>query len=213
MVPAAEAQPVPVDCAHLPTPAVLRLLPAAVGLPAELVTHVGYPGCDAPGDVITSTIAWGDGSSSAAAVVPVGGTWRISGSHRYRRAGRYGVVVRSLNTRTGVATQSRMEAQVTETGTRTMRERLRWRAGVRFTGRVGQVKLTDAMPLPRQYRARVDWGDGTRGAGTVTVRGALLAVTARHTWRKPVRNGRIVITVTDEATGGVLTIRRSVRIA
>ena len=51
------------------------------------------------------------------------------------------------------------------------------------------------------------------GTGTVTVRGATLSVTARHTWRKPLRRGRIVVTVTDAATGGTLTIRRAVRIA
>ena len=45
----------------------------------------------APGDVITSTIAWGDGSSSAAAVVPDGASWHITGSHRYGRAGSYPV--------------------------------------------------------------------------------------------------------------------------
>ena len=69
------------------------------------------------------------------------------------------------------------------------------------------------MPVFQRYRARIDWGDGTRGTGTVTVRGATLSVTARHTWRKPLRRGRIVVTVTDAATGGTLTIRRAVRIA
>ena len=47
----------------------------------------------------------------------------------------------------------------------------------------------------------------------MTVRGTVLSVAARHTWRKPLRRGRIVVTVTDAATGGTLTIRRAVRIA
>ena len=164
--------------------------------------------------MITSTIAWGDGSSSAAAVVPDGASWHITGSHRYGRAGSYPVVVSSFNARTGITTtDSRYEVQVADNGTQTMRRRLRWRTGVRFTGRVAQATLTDTMPVFQRYRARIDWGDGTRGTGTVTVRGAALAVTARHTWRKPLRRGRIVVTVTDAATGGTLTIRRAVRIA
>ena len=80
--PAAEA-----DCANPVRPAILRIIPAAVGLPVELKTSTGIPGCDAPGDLITATIAWGDGSSSAATVVPAGASWHISVSHSYGRAG------------------------------------------------------------------------------------------------------------------------------
>ena len=97
--PAAQA-----DCANPITPAYLRVISAAVGLSLELETSAGRPGCDAPGDVITSTIAWGDGSSSAARVVPDGASWHVSGSHSYGRAGSYPVVVASTNTRTGITT-------------------------------------------------------------------------------------------------------------
>ena len=92
-------------------------------------------------------------------------------------------------------------------------QRLHWRTGKRFTGRVVQAPLTNTMPLFQRPSVRIDWGDGTRGTGTVRVRGAVLSVTARHTWRRPLRRGRIVVTVTDAATGGTLTIRRAVRIA
>lgn len=47
----------------------------------------------------------------------------------------------------------------------------------------------------------------------MTVRGTVLSVAARHTWHRPLRRGRIVVTVTDAATRGALTIRRAVRIA
>ena len=202
------------DCANPVWPAILRVIPAAVGLPVEFGTSTGIPGCDAPGDVITSTIAWGDGSSSAAAVVPDGASWHITGSHRYGRAGSYPVVVSSFNARTGITTtDSRYEVQVADNGTQTMRQRLRWRTGKRFTGRVVQAPLTNTMPVFQRSSARIEWGDGTRGTGTVTVRGAVLSVAARHTWHKPLRRGRIVVTVTDAATGGTLTIRRAVRIA
>jgi hypothetical protein len=84
---------------------------------------------------------------------------------------------------------------------------------VRFTGSVAQTTVTQAVPVLRRYRAQIDWGDGTGGTGTVTVRGAVLSVVGRHTWHKPLRRGRIVVTVTDAATRGTLTIRRAVRIA
>jgi len=77
----------------------------------------------------------------------------------------------------------------------------------RIAGRTGFAQSASV------YSARIDWGDGTRGTGTVKVRGTVLSVAARHTWRKPLRRGRIVVTVTDAATGGTLTIRRAVRIA
>jgi hypothetical protein len=207
--PAAEA-----DCANPITPAFVHIIPAAVGLPVELETSTGQPGCDAPGDVITSTIAWGDGSSSPARVVADGASWHISGSHSYGRAGSYPVVVSSTNTRTGITTtDGHNQVEVVDTGTRTMRQRLRWRTGVRFTGSVAQTTVTQAAPVLQRYSARIEWGDGTVSIGTVTIRGAMLSVTGRHTWHKPLRRGRIVVTVTDAATRGALTIRRAVRIA
>ena len=66
------------------------------------------------------------------------------------------------------------------------------------------------VPCPGRP-ARIASDDGRHAQRTVTVRGAVLAVTARHTWHSRCA-GRIV-TVTDAATGGALTIRRAVRIA
>ena len=139
-------------------------------------------------------------------------------SHSYLTAGSYPVVVSSFNARTGITTtDSSLQVSVSEarfdTGTRTMPKRLRWRTGVRFSGSVVQTRVTDALPLLRRYSARIEWGDDTVSNGTVTIRGAVLSVAARHTWHKPLRRGRIVVTVTDAATRGALTIRRAVRIA
>jgi hypothetical protein len=218
------APPAEADCAIRPRPAILNIQQALVGFPVEVKTAAGYPGCDVPGDSITSVIAWGDGSSSATtAGVPDGASWGGSVSHSYLThsyltAGSYPVVVSSFNARTGITTtDSSLQASVSEprfdTGTRTMPKRLRWRTGVRFSGSVVQIRVADALPVLQRYRSRIEWGDDTVGNGTVTIRGAVLSVTARHTWRKPLRRGRIVVTVTDAATHGTLTIRRAVRIA
>jgi hypothetical protein len=214
VAPPAAAQTVaPVDCARPVMPAILRVIQAAVGLPFELVTYAGIPGCDAPGDPMTATIGWSDGTTSTVAgVVPATGGLRLSATHRYARPGSFAIGVQLYNGRTGVTTGwVATQAEVVETGVRTMPERLRRHAGVGFRGRVVAIRLGGMVSGLRTFRTRIAWGDGRHSPGTVTFRGDMLEVAGRHTWRRPLR-GRITVTVTDEATGGVLTIRRPVRI-
>jgi len=211
--PAAGAQTAPVDCANPPVPAILRFEHGTTGKPLEVDTVGGLPGCDAPGDAIGAAISWGDGATSAATVTPAGDRWRVTASHRYRRPGAYPVTMRWRNARTQVTRETPLfQAVIRPTGTRLVGPALRWREGVRFSGEVVRYASPGIPASPTQYRARIDWGDGRRSAGQARQTPRGVVVTGRHTWRRAPRTRRIVVRLVDELTGGVLTLRRAVRI-
>ena len=198
----------------------LRIIPALVGFPVEIKTAYGHPGCDLPGDAITSVIARGDGSSSATTAGVPGRCVlaRLRCRTAYGTAGSYRVVVSSFNARTGITTTD-LGLQVAVPRRSSTPARGPCASACAGGPVCGSPAASCRPPSPtpsrqlQRYSARIEWGDGTVGNGTVTVRGAVLSVTGRHTWRRPLRRGRIVVTVTDAATHGTLTIRRAVRIA
>jgi hypothetical protein len=214
---AADAQaPYQVDCAAPPAPAIVAPHTAAEDTPTTLKAAYGYPGCDAAGDEIETTIEWGDGSSSPAVVTPKAGEagiWDVSADHTYRDTGHYKIVLHSRNVRTGVARDTAgNEIDVGPGGTKTLDSALKSRAGKRFNGKAAIVTMGGGRRLSSDYAATIAWGDGTSTKGHVSIAHGELAVTGRHTYRRAARGLELTITVKDKPAGGVLKLKRPVRV-
>ena len=162
----------------------------------------------------TASIEWGDGSplaigtiENAAAPSPpcIGPSFEVDSTHTYAEAGTYTVTVaiadHSGATSVVTTTTSVADQPLTDRGAPV----LLLKRG-EFSGTVLVARFTDANPLARisDYRATIDWGDGTpRAAGTIDARaGQPLAVSAGHTYNT---NGSHRITVTISDRGGAST--------
>ena len=203
------------DCANLPTTLELRLLLVAQGSEARLrAPGSRVEGCDEPGDPITLSVAWGDGTTETAALVPSPGDERsftVVAQHVYERSGRFPIVIRQRNERTGVTrNDAHYEAHVLPTGRIVRRRAMVVRPGGPFAGVVTPVP--GGGDLFARYRARIAWGDGTTSRGRVRARGGELVVTGRHRWRRELRRRRLVVTVRELRTGAVLRIERPLRL-
>jgi cyclophilin family peptidyl-prolyl cis-trans isomerase len=168
-----------------------------IGAPAVLLNDVvvaryqDTDGKGTPADV-TAKIHWGDGFgvNDAATVsrdAAAGGfsTFRVNGSHKYRRAGTYTIVV-TLTSTLGLNEQIRSTAVITEksltvsAGNRVLKSN-HWanREIARFQD------ITNPAPAVN-YPTTIDWGDGVVSAGTVRALGAgQFAVFGSHTYKDP----------------------------
>jgi hypothetical protein len=75
------------------------------------------------------------------------------------------------------------------------------RAGARFNGVVAAV--TDEDTAAAALSATIDWGDGTRSAGTVVGSGGRYTVVGRHVYKAP---GRYTVTTTVSDPGGMTVV-------
>jgi hypothetical protein len=213
---AAAQAPRGVDCANPPAPAIIRLVEAARGKTFTLRASASYlEGCDEPGDPISATVDWGDGTSSAAALAPVAGqdrTLSVVAEHIYQRPGTYPIVIVQRNERTGVArSDDHYQAEVLRTGLIVARRSLSWWPGRRFSGVLASFSPQGAEVAAGRYLATIAWGDGTTSRGTVAQRPGVVAISATHTWRRALRNRNVTVTLAEASTGAVLRIRRPLK--
>jgi hypothetical protein len=202
-------------CAAPPMTADLRLRYVADDKTLILRAPSGYlEGCDEPGDPLSATVDWGDGTTSAAALQPVPGQDRwltVVAEHSYQRPGTYQIVIVQRNGRTGVArSDDHYQAKVLRTGLIVSHLPLSWWPGRRFSGVLATApRLWEYFV--GQYAATIAWGDGTTSRGTIIQRRGVVAVRATHTWRRALRNRNVTVTFTHAGTGAVLQIRKPLK--
>ena len=201
-------------CANPPDTADLRLVHGAQGREIELRVPGAYlEGCDDPGDAMTASVTWGDGSTDAATVQPTDGRqFVVVGRHTYRVFGPYPIVVTIRNGRMGIErTDTHYQAHIHPAGTLDRRAPIRTAVRRSFAGVVTAFPFVGPARLSR-FAARISWGDGTSDRGRVVHHRGGLAVVGRHVWRRRPRNRRVVVTVVEQQSGAVLTIRRGLRV-
>ena len=200
------------DCANLPTTFELRLLVVAQGTTAALRAP-GYrvEGCDEPDDPITLSVAWGDGTTEPATLEPSAADPRaftVVADHVYERRGRFPIVIRQRNERTGVTrNDSHYEAQVQPTGRIVRRRPVVAVPGRRFSGVLARLPFLLGAAI-RQPQASIRWGDGTTSRGRIAFRDGDTVIRGTHRWRRRVRGRRVVVTVREPVSGAVLRIVR-----
>jgi hypothetical protein len=204
------------DCANPPQTADLRLVYAAQGKTFTWHVPAGYlPGCDEPGDPLSVTVDWGDGTSSAASVAPVAGQDGAPSAvaeHIYQRPGTYPIVVVQRNERTRVArSDNHYQAKVLRTGLIVARRPLSWWPGRRFSGALASFSPQGAEVGPERYLATIAWGDGTTSRGKVAQWPGVVEIRGTHTWRRALRSRNVTVTLTEASTGAVVQIRKPLK--
>lgn len=150
-------------------------------------------------------INWGDGSSSAGTVTPVGtggNQYNLNADHTYAAPGAYSVTVTITDSANSADTTSTtFTAWISKGQLAVNTQSLNLTAGMPFSGQVASFTNTDTSTSPTDYTATIDWGDGTSpSSGTVAaVSGSPgnFTVTGGHTYAKP---GSYPVKVT--VTGG-----------
>ncbi len=159
----------------------------------------------------TSTINWGDGTSSTGTITAAGGL--VSGflvksatPHTYARYGNYSVQVTVTDTAPAGAnasvTVAASNATITDAALAATGTNIAAVEGTIFTGRV--ATFSDANPIApiSDFTATIEWGNGVTTPGTVTQpdgAGSLFVVTGTQTYLK---SGSFPIAVTIKDIGG-----------
>jgi hypothetical protein len=149
----------------------------------------------------TTTINWGDGTTTAGTVTGGSGSFTVTGQHTYADEGTFSFIVTVMETGPGGLTAS-------ATGTATVSESdvlsgspatFSSQAGVVFSGVVATFTDTNAANVPSDFVATIDWGDGNTTAGTVAGGGTFM-VSGTHTYATA-GTFNVVVTLTDDAPG------------
>jgi hypothetical protein len=208
---------VPPGCSNLGEPAILYVLHGFERRPVSFTFTTGYiPNCDSPGDPLTASVAWGDGTSSPLPLEPAldnPSAFTATVQHVYAHSNPgaldpygpphgYQLIVTRRNERTGFEYTTRSTQATISPPPKIRVARLRWSRDHLFYGRIARVSqlppvLTFSGPGPDGLRATIHWGDGTSSVGALrqTARGRSLELRASHTWRRRVRRGRLRVTL------------------
>lgn len=150
-------------------------------------------------------INWGDGSSATTGRVAPDGS--LEGTHTYNEAGTYNGSVAYTGTfneqpcANSIPFQARVaDARLTATG-------LAVSAGTAspFTGPLATFTDANSGAPIEDFTARIDWGDGSRSAGTVSRSGSGFVVNGTHTYSRPGKLD-IGVTITDRDGASVATL-------
>jgi hypothetical protein len=135
----------------------------------------------------TATINWGDGATTPGTILSNGnGGFLVTGSHTYLDE-LPGNTVTTMITQTNEApgTVSRTTFNVAEAETLTS-SNFTVSLGNAISGNVASFTDLNLNNTPADFRAQIDWGDGTTTAGTISSVGAgLFDISGVHTYLGP----------------------------
>jgi len=150
----------------------------------------------------TTSINWGDGTTSAGTITGSNGSFTVTGQHTYADEGSFPLsvtvteVAPGTATGTGTATATVAEADVLS-GTPVVFSAT---AGSAFNGTVANFTDTDTANTASDFIATINWGDGTTTPGTISGSTGAFQISGTHTY---VGSGTFSVTVTmsDDAPG------------
>jgi predicted outer membrane repeat protein len=118
----------------------------------------------------TTTINWGDGSSSAGTVSYNATTklFQVAGAHTYHTAATYDPII-SISDPAGGSTSVTSKIYVADATMHAYPTTISATAGKPFTGVVGSFIDGDPASVASDFAAVITWGDGHTSAGTVTL--------------------------------------------
>ncbi len=134
----------------------------------------------------TSTINWGDGTTTNGTITGSEGSFTVSGDHTYSAPGSYAVTVMTsavanpTNTTTTID-QATIRGKISAIGATP----ITGAAPTTISGEVAEFTVADPTATAASYTATIDWGDGTTTAGTVTGSAGRFAVSGDHTYASP----------------------------
>ena len=140
------------------------------------------------------TIDWGDGSPPDTVFPDSSG---VPASHTYAEEGTYHGSVTY-----GCGSSAPFTANVADAAVHLSGTQVPARAGEPFTGQLATLSDDDPGGTQSDYQIEIDWGDGSRSAGTVAAGSASFPVLGNHTWVQP---GSYQVTVTATDAGGAST--------
>jgi hypothetical protein len=161
-----------------------------------------------PGEY-TTTIAWGDGSTSTGAVVLDGAGFDVTGTHTYAEEGNYTVSVAIADRAGNTITVNSSAAVAGGVVAQGLDHDIVVFGHKNFTGRVATFTDPDTTGNASDYTAAIAWGDGTTSSGTV--RGTSpFTVTGSHTFPSFADTRQITITITDNGGAESYTVTDTV---
>jgi hypothetical protein len=165
-----------------------------------------------PASGFIATIAWGDGTTSAASIVGSNGSFSVEGGHTYAEEGNY--------TLTSTVIRTSDNTTITDSGTVAVGEHdVLAGQGTTLTAASGQPLAnatvatftdTDAAALASDFLATIDWGDGTTSAGTIAGSNGSFAISGTHTYATTGQD-TITVTMTEPAPGTAIATATSFR--
>jgi hypothetical protein len=182
-----------------PITATGRTLSAVEGASANVTTATfSDPDTAATASEYSATINWGDGSTSAGTIAGSGGSFTVTGSHKYAEEGSYSVTVTindpdtASNTATVTDTATVADAALHATGVTAS-------SRITFGGTVATFGDDDPAGTVSDYTASIDWGDGKTTSGTISASTGKFLVGGNHTYKGP---GTYHVTVRIRDKGG-----------
>ena len=187
------------------------------GNPGQTFTNVQVATFTTPflGNVatdFTTSITWGDGSTSAGTVSGGGGSFSVTGSHTYATGGNYTFNVSVTDDAPGTASASK-------TGTAT----------INFAGQMVLNSATEGAVIangtpvatfsdsnggdtPSDFTATISWGDGVTTSGTVSGGAGTFTVSGGHTYADE-GNDQASVILTHTVDHSTSTVNGSVAVA
>jgi hypothetical protein len=151
---------------------------------------------------LSTTINWGDGTSSGGTIAGGNGMFTVSGSHKYTDEGTFTVTVTlrdrvpSTVSATATTTASVTEGDVLTGSGKTIAAT----EAAAFSGAVATFADTDTSTPAGGFTATISWGDGTSSAGTITGSAGSFTVSGSHTYAEE-GTYTLHVTLTDKAPG------------
>ena len=137
----------------------------------------------------SATVHWGDGTSTTGGVSATGtGTFNVAGSHSYSDEGSYSVTVTVTEATggTGATGSAGFDATVADARLSASPVSASATAGSAFAGTVATFTDANTGAPVSDYSTTIEWGDGSRSAGTVSSTGTgSFAVSGTHTYSSP----------------------------
>ncbi len=174
-----------------------------VALPSttEVATFVDPNGADTAGS-FTSTINWGDGTTTAGTVSGGANSFTVSGGHTYADEGNFApiaILTRTSDNQSGTGSGSVAVGEhdaLSGTGTA-----ITGKSHQAFTNvTVATFTDTDTAAPASDFVGTIDWGDGTTTAGTVAGSNGSFSVSGTHTYATSGQD-TVEVTLADDAPG------------
>jgi hypothetical protein len=150
----------------------------------------------------TSTIAWGDGTTSAGTIVGSNGSFTVQGNHTYTDEGSLPASVLITRTTDNATAQPSGTVVVSEADLLTPTPKtIGGQPGVLISNAVvATFSDVNTGNVAGDFTATIDWGDGTSSAGTVSGSGATFSVSGSHTYATAGQD-TISVTLKDDDPG------------
>ncbi|HJT33913.1 MAG TPA: DUF4214 domain-containing protein [Pirellulales bacterium] len=134
-----------------------------------------------PANHFAVTVDWGDGTSDAGTITESAGTYTVTGSHNYAEDGVYPVSAVIDDTSNGSVTAN-TTATIAEAPLAATGATLSGQAFSPLNGTVATFSHGSGAEAPGDFRATINWGDGSSSPGEVSVSGGTYSVFGSHAY-------------------------------